>query len=208
MPFFTSLQKEAQDIIKELWKNEEVFFNTHGKQWINQKETSLLDVELPIVFIYSTKKVDTDGDIIYDCSDNDYEEDGFYVEIINFENYSPYENVRIQIFGTDNNSLKGMALVGIMDMLRYEYFQILDLHEKIITIYKSNLDIKTQKFCIKDIIEKIDSYIDKNSYKFNFKYSVDVIQSLNDLFKDEESMTMKKNMNGYRREIVLSHNWL
>ncbi len=192
IPFTTLFQEEAQKIVKELWQNQEAFLNTHGKRWINQKPASKMNKKFPTVLIYSKIKKGIDDKLIYECEDEYYVEKGFHVEIVDFENYSPVENRYINIIGTDNEELKGISLVAIMDILRYSYLEISNFHEKIIKIYKSNLDINVKKYCIKSIIEEIDCHIDKNSYKFNFKYSTEVIQSLNIMFKNEDKYSYEE----------------
>lgn len=127
VPFTTHFQDEVQKTIKELWEDQEAFFYTHGKLWLNQKTTNFKKNQ-PTIFIYSKLEQDFNGDSVYECNDEDYGKQGFNVEIINFENYSPYENQHINIIGTDDKNLQGIALVAIVDILYSDYLAILNYH--------------------------------------------------------------------------------
>lgn len=212
IPFTTPYQSEVQRIVKELWKEQEGFFHTHGKLWINQQVANF-DNKFPLVKIYSKMGKSIDNHIIYQGNDEDYIEEGFHVEIMNFEKYSHYEDGYINIIGTEDEDLKGIALYAIIDMLSYDYSTISNLHEKIIKIYKSNLDTKTQKSCIALIMKEIDNYIDQNSYKFNFKYQFEVIRNLNDLhlyydwIEEEDSFIIQLALESYQ-EITYYNEWI
>jgi len=210
VPFFTPFQEEAQSIIKELWAEQEGFLVNCGKLWLNEPNIKI-DNKIPTLLLYSRVGKSIDKSLIYEGEDENYINNGFNIEIINFENYSPYETRKINILGTENEDHKSISLLVIMDMLWDNFLTISNLHEKIIKIYKSDLDKKTKKYCIVSIIDEIDTYIEENNYELCFKYSMEIIKDLNDLYLYHEwikdSFIIRLALEAYQK-ITYYYKWL
>ncbi len=199
LPFTTQCQKETQQIVKTLWKEQQVFFKNNGKRWLDQEipERS----KLSTINIYR---------IIVTSENSEY----VYIRVKDLDKYSPYEDdQKIAIVDDEEKELMGTALIAIMDTYRNHYHTINGLHQHIIEIYKSNLNISEQKYFIEKVIKEIDIYIDENIDQLAFIYPIEIIRDLNDIhlyhewIEEGDSFIMQLALEAYR-EISYYNEWI
>ncbi len=165
LPFTTNYQKEAQKIVKSLWKDNNEVLHL-GELWIN---TSIREVTEKEVIVY----------VLCDSTDEKVQ-----LLIENFEKYiPPYdadENYKVRI-SNNNIPLIKTSMFAIMDSLYSIFVEVYNLHKEIININNSNLDNKSKIFFIRLAMEEVDESLEKEKYLLNFTYPKNILEDLNDL---------------------------
>ncbi|WP_415406906.1 hypothetical protein ACLHDG_14255 [Sulfurovum sp. CS9] len=199
LPFTTQYQKEAQQIVKTLWKEQQGFLENNGERWLNQEipESS----KVPTINIYR---------FVVENEDNcEY----VYIKVKDLDKYSSYADDKKIRLTDEEKELMGAAIIAIMDIYKSSYFSISELHRHIVEIHKSDLNISEQKYFIKKVIEELDIYIDNNIDELAFVYPIEMIRDLNDIhlyhewIEEGDSFIIQLALNAYR-EIAYYNEWL
>lgn len=184
LPFTTHYQEKAQKIIKELWKESEIFLTNFAKSWLHQQVIVNYNKETPTILIYHTIE-NNDKLITYNIDDENIENKNFNIEIVNFEKFFSYsEDTKVNVRGINDKNIIGISLIAIMDLLKPHYHIVAELHKNIIKISQTGLNQETQKYFIEKAVEDVETYLNEHCFELNFSYPADILRDLNDIYSN------------------------